>query len=153
MRTASSTRVRTASSRPWACPSSPGTPTDRREFGRKGRIAGTSLGSHDQASPDHGGMAMDYRVLGLPPDLFDSMFQMNDKELAARGAVRRIADEANSYPCRVSLATAELGEEMLLLPYRHQSSDSPYQASGPIYVRRSARVPFDAVNRIPPMQE
>ncbi|HEU4940140.1 MAG TPA: DUF1203 domain-containing protein [Candidatus Eisenbacteria bacterium] len=96
---------------------------------------------------------MNYRVLGLSPDPFEPMFRMSDEELAALGAVRRVADEANSYPCRVSLAEAELGEELLLLPYRHQASTSPYQASGPIYVRRNARVPFDAVNRIPPMQE
>ena len=96
---------------------------------------------------------MNYRVLGLSPDPFEAMFRMSDEELAALGAVRRVADEPDSYPCRVSLATAEPGEEMLLLPYRHHASASPYQASGPIYVRRSARVPFDAVNRIPPMQE
>jgi hypothetical protein len=96
---------------------------------------------------------MDYRVLGLSPDLFQPMFEMSDEELQARGAVRRVADEPRAYPCRVSLAEADPGEELLLLPYRHQSSESPYQASGPIYVRRSARTAFEAVNLIPPMQE
>jgi len=96
---------------------------------------------------------MKYRVRGLSPDPFEPLFQMNDAELAERGIVRRVADEPHAYPCRVSLADAEPGEELLLLPYRHQTSASPYQASGPIYVRRNARVPFDAVNRVPPMQE
>ena len=96
---------------------------------------------------------MNYRIRGLSPDPFESLFQMSDDELAERGAVRRVADEPGAYPCRVSLAEAEPGEELLLLPYRHQTSASPYQASGPIYVRRNARVPFDALNQIPPMQE
>ncbi|HEX5031267.1 MAG TPA: DUF1203 domain-containing protein [Candidatus Eisenbacteria bacterium] len=96
---------------------------------------------------------MNYRVRGLSPDLFESLFEMGDAELAERGAVRRVADEPHAYPCRVSLAEAEPGEELLLLPYRHQASASPYQASGPIYVRRNARAPFDALDRIPPMQE
>lgn len=96
---------------------------------------------------------MTYRVRGLSPEPFESLFQMSDDELAERGTVRRVADEPHAYPCRVSLTEAEPGEELLLLPYRHQTSASPYQASGPIYVRRNARVPFDAVNRIPAMQE
>ena len=95
---------------------------------------------------------MDYRILGLPPDVFEPMFRLSDEELAALGAVRRVADEPNACPCRVSLVDAEPGEEVLLLPYRHQTSGSPYQSSGPIYVRRNARVPFEAVGRVPEMQ-
>jgi hypothetical protein len=95
---------------------------------------------------------MNYRVLGLSPEPFAPLFEMSDEELAARGAVRRIADEPDSFPCRVSLVDAQPGEEVLLLPYRHQTSASPYQASGPIYVRRSAREAFDTLNQIPPVQ-
>jgi uncharacterized protein DUF1203 len=95
---------------------------------------------------------MNYRVLGLSPEPFAPLFEMSDEELAARGAVRRIADEPDSFPCRVSLVDAQPGEEVLLLAYRHQTSASPYQASGPIYVRRSAREAFEALNQIPPVQ-
>ncbi len=95
---------------------------------------------------------MNYRVLGLSPEPFAPLFSMTDDELAARGVVRRVADEPDSFPCRVSLVDAEPGEELLLLPYRHQTSASPYQASGPIYVRRSAREAFEALNQIPPVQ-
>lgn len=95
---------------------------------------------------------MDYRILGLSPDRFQPLFRLSDEELKRQGALRRYADEPNSFPCRVSLVDAEPGEELLLLPYRHQSSESPYQSSGPIYVRREARVAFDAVNEIPAMQ-
>jgi uncharacterized protein DUF1203 len=95
---------------------------------------------------------MNYRVQGLSPDLFEAWFDLTEDELAARGAVRRTADEPDSFPCRVSLEDADPGEELILLPYRHHATDSPYQASGPIYVRRSARAAYDQVNRIPPMQ-
>jgi hypothetical protein len=50
-----------------------------------------------------------------------------------------LALEPNSAPCRVSLVDAEVGEELLLLPWEHQPAHSPYRASGPIFVRRGAR--------------
>jgi hypothetical protein len=95
---------------------------------------------------------MNFRVRGLSPDPFTPLFDLTDEDLAARGAVRRIADEPNSFPCRVTLEDAAPGEELLLLPYRHHPGPSPYQSSGPIYVRRAARTAFDAVNQVPPMQ-
>ena len=95
---------------------------------------------------------MNYRVLGLSPDLFAPLFELTEEELAARGAVRRIADEPNAFPCRVTLEDAAPGEELLLLPYRHHVGPSPYQASGPIYVRRAARAAFNALNEVPAMQ-
>jgi hypothetical protein len=95
---------------------------------------------------------MNYRVLGLSPDPFAPLFDLADEELAVRGAVRRVADEPNAFPCRVTLEDAAPGEELLLLPYRHHVGPSPYQSSGPIYVRRAARAAFDAVNQVPPMQ-
>ncbi len=95
---------------------------------------------------------MNYRVLGLSPDLFTPLFDLTDEGLAARGAVRRIADEPNAFPCRVTLEDAAPGEEVLLLPYRHHAGPSSYQSSGPIYVRRAARRAFNAVNELPAMQ-
>jgi hypothetical protein len=95
---------------------------------------------------------MNYRVLGLSPAIFMPLFDLTDQELAAHGAVRRVADEPNAFPCRVSLEDAAPGEEVLLLPYRHHAGPSPYQSSGPVYVRRAARQAFDAVNEIPEMQ-
>lgn len=95
---------------------------------------------------------MNYRVTGLRPETFGPLFQRTDEELAALGAKRVIADEPNAFPCRVSLVDAAVGEELLLLPHRHHAGPSPYQSSGPIYVRRNAAAPYDAVNAIPPMQ-
>ena len=95
---------------------------------------------------------MNYRVLGLSPDRFTPLFGRTDEELAALGAVRLTADEPNAFPCRVSLEDAAPGEEVLLLPYRHHAVASPYQSSGPIYVRRAARKTFEALNEVPAMQ-
>lgn len=82
---------------------------------------------------------MTFHIRGLDPAPFASLFDRRDDELAALGIRRRIADAEPGYPCRVSLAHAPVGSELLLLPYEHQpSARSPYRASGPIYIRRGA---------------
>ena len=80
-----------------------------------------------------------FRLTGLDPSPFEPLFALPDAELRARGIQRRCADADFGYPCRVSLEDALPGEQLLLLPWRHHDVDSPYQASGPIYVRRNAR--------------
>jgi hypothetical protein len=91
----------------------------------------------------------DFRIIALPAEPFAPLFELDDRELAARGMRRCIADHPMAYPCRVSLANAAIGEEVLLLPFEHHATTSPYRASGPIFVRRgAARVDF-AVNEIP----
>jgi len=95
---------------------------------------------------------MDYRITGLPASQFAELQRATDDELRRRGVERRLVDEPNSAPCRISLQDAEVGEEVLLLTFRHQAVASPYAASGPIYIRRSATQSFDAVNVIPDQQ-
>ena len=95
---------------------------------------------------------MDYRIIGLPADQFAGLQHATDDELRRRGVERRIVDEPNSAPCRISLQDAEVGDEVLLLTFRHQSGASPYAASGPIFIRRSATQTFDAINVIPDQQ-
>ena len=46
---------------------------------------------------------MSFRITGLPAETFAGLFSLSDQELAARGAVRRVADGKPGYPCRVSL--------------------------------------------------
>ena len=53
------------------------------------------------------------------------------------------------YPCRISLEHAAPGDELLLLPFEHQAANSPYRASGPIYVKVGARQRTMAVGEIP----
>jgi hypothetical protein len=52
-------------------------------------------------------------------------------------------------PCRVSLEHARLGEELLLVNFRHQPANTPYRATHAIYVRRAAERTFDAVDTVP----
>ena len=95
---------------------------------------------------------MDYRITGLPADQFAELQRATDDELRRRGVERHIVDELNSAPCRISLQDAEIGEEVLLLTFQYQAVASPYAASGPIFIRRSATQTFDAINVIPDQQ-
>ena len=76
-----------------------------------------------------------FRLQGLDPVSFQSLFELDDASLRARGIRRRVVDEYPGVPCRISLEDAALGEEVLLLPYEHHAVDSPYRAAGPIFVR------------------
>jgi hypothetical protein len=78
-------------------------------------------------------------ISGLPPEPFQALFALPDAELRSRGAMRVTAGAKPGYPCRVSLADAEVGEQLLLLRYEHQPEESPYRASGPIFVRQGAQ--------------
>ena len=91
---------------------------------------------------------MSFQISPLPLASFEPLFTLDDGALAAQGAKRVVVDTKPGYPCRVSLADAEPGEVAILVPYRHQPADSPYRASGPVYVRQGvteARVPAGAV--------
>jgi hypothetical protein len=90
-----------------------------------------------------------FQLVGLPEQAFEPLFSLPAEQLARLGAVRVIADDRPGYPCRISLADAEVGEELLLLPYEHQSADSPYRASGPIYVSRHAKQRTLQVGEVP----
>ena len=91
---------------------------------------------------------MAFRITGLDPQPFKPLFDLSDAELAARGALRVVADDPRM-PCRVSMAHAEVGEELLLLNHAHQPANTPYRATHAIYVRRVAERAFDAVDAIP----
>jgi hypothetical protein len=95
---------------------------------------------------------MDFRIEGLSPEAFRPLFALDEAALAARGAQRRIADAQPGFPCRVSLEDAEPGEEVLLLNFEHHPADSPYRASGPIYVRKSAAAAWaGGAGAVPPL--
>ena len=96
---------------------------------------------------------MPFRVRGLSPEPFKSLFDLSDAELAARDIRRVVADAPHSAPCRVTLEDAAPGEELLLLPFAHHTAHSPYQASGPIYVRKASPAAFDHVDTMPPVFE
>jgi hypothetical protein len=80
-----------------------------------------------------------FQLVGLPATPFEPLFALAPEELAAIGARRVRADAEPGFPCRISLADAEIGDELLLVPFEHQPEVSPYRASGPIYVRVGAK--------------
>jgi hypothetical protein len=79
-----------------------------------------------------------FQIVGLLAAPFAPLFSLPDEELSKINARRVLADSNPGFPCRVSLADAAVGEELLLLPYMHQPAASPYRASGPIFVRKAA---------------
>jgi hypothetical protein len=92
---------------------------------------------------------MSFRITGLPAETFAPLFALSDAELAARDAVRQIADARRpGYPCRVSLTDSEPGDELILVNYEHHPGDSPYRMRFAIYVRDGEKR-FDAVDEVP----
>jgi uncharacterized protein DUF1203 len=92
---------------------------------------------------------MSFRITGLRAEHFNHLFALSDRELAANGAVRRIADERTpGYPCRVSLTDSQAGDELLLVNYEHHAVSSPYRMRFAIYVRKGEQT-YDGVDEVP----
>jgi hypothetical protein len=98
-----------------------------------------------------GPMNRSFQFHALPAEQFEPLFGCSDAELQALGARRMIVDARPGFPCRVSLADAEVGETVLLIPFTHHDVDSPYRASGPIFVRRGVPTASLAPGEIPAM--
>jgi len=89
---------------------------------------------------------MHFRIRGLEAGQFAHLFALPDAELAAQGALRKIAD--GPHPCRVSLTDAAPGEEVILTNYEHHAVASPYRMRFAVYVRAGEET-FDAVDAVP----
>ena len=98
-------------------------------------------------------LTTDFQITGLNEEYFSSYYGMEDAKLSEIGIRPCIVDVYPGYPCRVSLEDAKLGEEVLLLNYEHHAVNSPYRASGPVFVRKNAIPSRPAVNEIPVMLE
>ena len=97
-------------------------------------------------------MNRSFQISALPAARFAPLFALSDAELAARHHARRVvADASPGYPCRVSLSDAAPGETLLLLPFAHLETDSPFRASGPIYVRGHAAAAAPPAGTVPAM--
>jgi hypothetical protein len=90
-----------------------------------------------------------FRITGLPAEDFAHLFALSDEELAAQGAVRRVADgRTPGYPCRISLTDSQPGDELLLVNYEHHPVSSPYRMRFAVYVRKGEET-YDAIGEIP----
>ena len=94
---------------------------------------------------------MNFKILALDNKDFDSYFELSDSELTKIGGKRMIVDENPGFPCRVSLEDAKIGEEVILLPFEFHKTESPYQAKGPIFIRKGIKTKELAINEIPIM--
>ena len=92
-----------------------------------------------------------FQFVPVPHEQFAPLFALSEAELNARGVRRMTVDAKPGFPCRVSLADAEIGETVLLLPYVHHDVSSPYRASGPIFIRAVAETARLAANEVPEM--
>jgi hypothetical protein len=92
---------------------------------------------------------MSFRISALPRDSFAHLFHLSDAELAAQGALRRRADAKPGFPCRISLADAEIGEEVILAHFEHHSARTPFRASHAVYVRPHAVQARPAAGDVP----
>jgi hypothetical protein len=92
---------------------------------------------------------MPFQITALDAERFEPLFAMSDDQLAEHLAVRIIADANPGFPCRVSLADAEIGEELRLVNYQHQSEASPYRATHAVFVRKGARQARPAAGAVP----
>jgi hypothetical protein len=96
-------------------------------------------------------MNMDFKFLALSEHGFESFFSMSDSELAEHGALWIEVDSSPGYPCRISLEDAKVGERVLAMSFAHHDVKSPYNSSGPIFVRENAKRASLEINQVPVM--
>jgi hypothetical protein len=89
---------------------------------------------------------MTYRIAGLDPAAF-----ADTEALIAAGAVRRIADSANAFPCRVTLEDAQPGDSLILVNHVSADVETPFRASHAIFVREGAAGAAQYRDRMPPL--
>jgi hypothetical protein len=94
---------------------------------------------------------MSFLISALPKSQFEHLFELPSAALASYRAVRVVADKKPGFPCRVSLADAEIGEEVILVNHEHQPADSPYRASHAVFVRQAANEAQPNVDETPRM--
>ena len=92
---------------------------------------------------------MVFRITGLSPEPFRSLFGLPDQELASLGVKRYIVDSNPGFPDRIEMKDAELGQSVLLLNDVFQPANTPYHASHAIFIREWASQAFDAVDQVP----
>ncbi|MBT3251768.1 MAG: DUF1203 domain-containing protein [Candidatus Marinimicrobia bacterium] len=92
-----------------------------------------------------------FKITPLEKNRFINLFKLKKSELEKIGALKMIVDSYPGVPCRVSLEDAKIGEEVILVPYQHHKTKSPYQSKGPIFIRKEAETAKLEINEIPKM--
>jgi hypothetical protein len=92
---------------------------------------------------------MSFRITGIDPKPFTSLYGLDEVQLAKRGVIRVIAANDTGYPERVELRNARCGEALLLLNHTHQPANSPYRSSHAIFIREGATEACDVSDEVP----
>jgi Protein of unknown function (DUF1203) len=95
---------------------------------------------------------MNFRISGLPITPFQSLLSATDEALVQQNIRVLEVDAPNAYACRIMLQDAQPGERVLLFNHAHLPSSSPYAASGPIFISRTASESASYVNEVPEQQ-
>jgi hypothetical protein len=93
---------------------------------------------------------MTYKITGLEASAFAHLVGLSDAELERHGAVRMTADAKPSFPCRITLDDADIGETLLLINHVSHDGDNPYRASHAIFVSEQAREAASYTDQVPP---
>lgn len=93
---------------------------------------------------------MPFRITGLDPAPFQSLFGLSETALARCGVRRIVADAFPGYPDGIEIRDARPGETLLLLNHAHQPAENPYHGRHAIFVRDGALRRYDRVGEIPP---
>jgi hypothetical protein len=94
-------------------------------------------------------MSVNFVIKALDKKQFSKLVNLNEQELVKYKGSWITVDVNPGYPCRVSLIEARVGERVLAVPFLYHNVDSPYHASGPIFVRENAETAKLGVNEIP----
>ena len=92
---------------------------------------------------------MSYRITGLSPEPFRSLFGRSAAARAAHGVQRWTAEAGSRLPDRIELRDAAPGETLLLVNHEHQPAATPYRASHAIFVREGATTAYAREDEIP----
>src|SRR5215467_8523645 len=94
-------------------------------------------------------MLMSFRITGLSPNPFRSLFGLSEQALSAHGARRLIVDGNAHVPDRIEVRDVAPGDSVLLVNYVHQPANTPFQASHAIYVREWADTAYEGTDEVP----
>lgn len=94
---------------------------------------------------------MVFQISPLSAKQFEHLFQISADDLAQFQAKRMRVTEKPGFPCRVSLQDGEIGEEVVLVNFEHQTANSPFRASHAVYVRAGAEQAESSRNEVPEM--
>ncbi|MDF2934274.1 MAG: hypothetical protein K0R36_3605 [Chryseobacterium sp.] len=92
-----------------------------------------------------------FKFIALNHLEFDYLNDLSAQELCEKDIIKMTVDKFPGFPCRITLEDAEVGEDVFLLNYNHHSANSPYKASGPIFIRKDKVTKDYPMNVIPKM--